>query len=143
MTILRRFPAALLACTLLAACSWSASNETEVEDDAAMMAEEEVADEQPVTIETAVTTVRVVAGDTGFQPDIVRITLGQRSRIALESAVLTRTFSIVDLGVHVDVVPGTPMVVDIPTDQAGTFTLVCDAPCGPDGKDVAGQIVVE
>jgi cytochrome c oxidase subunit II len=42
---------------------------------------------------------------------------------------------------HVDA--GSTVVIDLPTDVAGTFAFLCSVPCGPGHREMKGRIVIE
>ena len=86
--------------------------------------------------------VPITAQQWSFSPNSVTLQRGAAVDLELTSNDVHHGFSLPDLGVRADVVPGKTTTLRIKPDKAGTFLFHCDYYCGSGHEGMNGQIVV-
>ncbi len=82
-------------------------------------------------------------GEGGWQPDTLRLALGERVRLRIASADVVHSFAAPALGVAVDeVLPGHVVEVEFVADRAGRFAFACTRWCSPDHWRMRGTIEI-
>jgi len=90
-----------------------------------------------------VRTVTVTAEYWAFSPSTITAKRGERVEIQLVGIEGTHGFSVPELGINVTISAGETKSFTLPTDQAGTFHLLCSIQCGAGHSGMTGQIVIE
>ncbi|MHB1006024.1 MAG: c-type cytochrome [Chloroflexota bacterium] len=81
--------------------------------------------------------------DGGWQPEVLRVNLGERVRLRISSADVVHGFAIPALGVTVDeVLPGHVEDVEFVASRAGRFAFACTRWCSPDHWRMRGTLEV-
>lgn len=91
----------------------------------------------------SVRVVDVSVTDWEFSPATIVAKKGEKVQLRLKGGEGIHSLLVADLGVNIRVQPGETVVVDIPTDKAGTFNGRCGVPCGPGHRDMTFAIVIE
>jgi cytochrome c oxidase subunit 2 len=86
--------------------------------------------------------VHVVARKFSYSPDVIELQLGVPVVIELTSADRDHGFSVPELGLRIDVLPGKTARVRVVPQRPGTFDFHCDVFCGSGHEEMAGRIVV-
>jgi len=77
-----------------------------------------------------------------YVPNEITVKKGEPVVIEIVSLDRKHGFTITDLGVRIDVKPGTTNVVRFTPDKVGTFHFHCDLFCGSGHEGMAGTLVV-
>jgi cytochrome c oxidase subunit II len=77
-----------------------------------------------------------------FTPDHIALTRGESVLIELRTEDVMMGFSVPDLGVRADIVPGKVSQLRLVPQQTGTFDFLCDVFCGDLHEAMQGSIVV-
>jgi cytochrome c oxidase subunit 2 len=86
--------------------------------------------------------VRMVARRFVFEPDTVRARVGQPVLLRIGAPEVPMGFSLPDLHVRSDIVPGKEAQVRFTPTQAGSFGFVCDVFCGSGHEQMQGTLEV-
>jgi cytochrome c oxidase subunit 2 len=86
--------------------------------------------------------VRVSARKFVFTPNEIALVKGEPVVIELTTEDVFMGFSVPELKVRSDIVPGKVMRLAFTPDRAGTFTFLCDVFCGDGHETMAGKLVV-
>lgn len=86
--------------------------------------------------------VAVVARKFDFSQTEIRARKGEPVTLVLSTTDFVHGFSLPDLGVRVDLIPGKPVVLTLRPDRAGRFVFLCDNFCGEDHDRMSGVLVV-
>ncbi len=86
--------------------------------------------------------VSMEASNWAFTPNSVTFKKGEKAYISLKGVNGVHSFMSADLGLNVKVSPGETVVIEIPTDKAGTFSFRCGVPCGEGHRDMVGTVVI-
>ncbi|WP_347986761.1 cupredoxin domain-containing protein [Methylomonas sp. AM2-LC] len=78
-----------------------------------------------------------------FTPSQISVKTGQTVLLEIEALDRQHGFSIPELGVRVDVIPGQKVVLKITPTKSGRLVFYCDIFCGSGHEQMAGEIVVE
>jgi cytochrome c oxidase subunit 2 len=76
-----------------------------------------------------------------FSPREITLRTGQPATLALTSDDFAHGFSIPDLGVRADLVPGRTIEVTIAPTKEGRYSFLCDNFCG-EGHDQMGGVLI-
>lgn len=80
----------------------------------------------------------------GFEPDVVRVKLGETVRLRLTSRDVTHGFYLPDFGVNAGPIsPGKYKTVEFVADKVGTFTFYCNVLCSKRHGAMNGTLIVE
>ncbi len=93
--------------------------------------------------EADVRVVDVEVQNFAFIPNAISLRQGEKVTLKVTSTTGDHSFMAADLGVNVKVSEGQTVYVDIPTEEAGTFSFRCAVPCGSGHMDMTGTIVIE
>ena len=77
-----------------------------------------------------------------FTPDQIVLRKGEPVVFELTAEDVLMGFSVPDLGVRADIVPGKGGQLRLVPQRTGTFDFHCDVFCGGEHEDMVGQIVV-
>lgn len=99
--------------------------------------------QQPTAAATNVRVIQVTSENWKFTPNVITLKKGEKVQLQVTGVSGTHGFAIPELGINIPVAPGQTVLIDLPTDRAGTFALFCSIPCGPGHRNMTGQIEVE
>ncbi|MBC8500201.1 MAG: cupredoxin domain-containing protein [Nanoarchaeota archaeon] len=85
----------------------------------------------------------IIARNWEFAPNTIRVNLGDRVELHVESVEGTHGFLLPEFGVNEILEPGNDVHVNFVADKKGTFTFACSVPCGRGHGDMRGQLIVE
>lgn len=77
-----------------------------------------------------------------YSPNEVTVRRGELATLALRAVDFAHGFSLPDLNVRVDLVPGQVVSVNIQPKEVGRFTFLCDNFCGEHHEDMSGTLIV-
>ncbi len=77
-----------------------------------------------------------------FTPDKITLTKGEPVVFELSTEDVLMGFSVHDLGVRADIVPGRTVQLRLTPQKAGEFEFACDIFCGDFHEDMQGTITV-
>ena len=86
--------------------------------------------------------ISLVAKRFAFTPNEIPIRVGERIVLLLESLDYEHGFSVPDLRLRADFVPGRVTRVELQATKAGTLDFLCDNFCGDDHEDMHGRFIV-
>ena len=86
--------------------------------------------------------ISLVAKRFAFTPNEVPIKVGERVVLLLESLDYEHGFSVPDLRLRADFVPGRVTRLELQATKAGTLDFLCDNFCGDDHEDMHGRFIV-
>jgi cytochrome c oxidase subunit II len=86
--------------------------------------------------------VRITARRFVFTPNEVTLVKGEPVVIELVTEDIFMGFSVPDLKVRSDIVPGKVMRLAITPENAGTFPFLCDVFCGDGHESMSGKLIV-
>jgi len=72
----------------------------------------------------------------------IRVRKGETVTLVLTSPDFIHGFSVPDLNVRTDIVPGEPVELAITPQKAGRFTFLCDNFCGERHDEMSGTLIV-
>ena len=78
-----------------------------------------------------------------FRPNEIRARPGEVLTLALRSVDVMHGFSLPDLGVRTDVMPGRVTRIRLPALPAGRVVFLCDVACGHGHGEMEGVLIVE
>ncbi|QWF70512.1 cupredoxin domain-containing protein [Methylomonas paludis] len=78
-----------------------------------------------------------------YSPNQITIKKGQTVLLEIQATDTQHGFSIPDLGVRVDAIPGEKKTIKITPTKNGRFVFYCDIFCGSGHEQMAGEIIVE
>jgi len=87
--------------------------------------------------------IKIVAKKFDFTPAEVHIKKGEHVVLELTSADRKHGFKVPELGIRVEVQPGTTTRVDVTPQKAGKFAFACDIFCGDGHEDMTGTLIVD
>lgn len=88
---------------------------------------------------------RVIAisvSEWSFSPSMITAKQGEKVQLQLTGVSGIHSFAIPELGMNIRVEPGKTVLVDLPTDVAGTYEAMCRIPCGAGHKDMKATVVI-
>jgi len=113
-------------------------------------APEEPAPEEPAsepavetTEEPAARVIRVEASSWQFSPSTIIASVGENVTIQIVGIDGIHGFAVPSLGINVSVAAGETVNVTLPTDTAGSYSLLCNIPCGSGHSSMNGTIVIQ
>ena len=86
--------------------------------------------------------ISLVAKRFAFTPNEIPIKVGERVVLLLESLDYEHGFSVPDLRLRADFVPGRVTRLELQATKAGTLDFLCDNFCGDDHEDMHGRFIV-
>ena len=86
--------------------------------------------------------ISLVAKRFAFTPNEIPIKVGERIVLLLESLDYEHGFSVPDLRLRADFVPGRVTRLELQATKAGTLDFLCDNFCGDDHEDMHGRFIV-
>lgn len=97
------------------------------------------------TEETAAGTVVVdlVARQWEFTPREIRVNLGDKVELHIESVDVTHGFLLPEFGVNLRLTPGNDVHAEFTADKKGEFSFYCNVPCGRGHSGMVGLFIVE
>jgi cytochrome c oxidase subunit II len=87
--------------------------------------------------------IKIVAKKFNFTPSEIHIKKGEHVVLELTSADRKHGFKVPELGIRVDVQPGTATRVDVTPQKVGKFAFACDIFCGDGHEDMNGTLIVD
>lgn len=87
--------------------------------------------------------IRIEAGNWAFTPSSITVKKGEKVKLQIAGVSGRHGFALSDFGINVSVDAGQTVLVDLPTETAGTFNFRCSIPCGPGHRDMTGTIVIQ
>jgi cytochrome c oxidase subunit 2 len=90
-----------------------------------------------------VKTFNVEAFQFSFEPNVIKVKVGDTVRIHLTTRDVAHSFAIRELGVSIPAAPGIAGDGEFVVTKAGTFKWNCHTPCGSGHKTMAGTLIVE
>ncbi|GGC69170.1 cupredoxin domain-containing protein [Undibacterium terreum] len=88
-------------------------------------------------------TIRISAKKFQFIPAEVRLKRGEEVILELSTQDVLMGFSLPDLKMRADLVPGKTQTLLITPDKAGEYVFLCDVFCGSGHEDMSGKLIVE
>jgi cytochrome c oxidase subunit II len=77
-----------------------------------------------------------------FTPNAIELTRGEPVTFELTTQDVFMGFSVPDLHVRADIVPGKVTRVSVTPERAGTFPFLCDVFCGDGHEAMSGKLIV-
>ena len=87
-------------------------------------------------------TIQLVARKFVFTPEQVTVKAGQRLQLVLRTLDFAHGFSLPDLKLRADLVPGQEVTLALQFDKPGEYVFLCDNYCGDGHEDMFGRFVV-
>lgn len=87
--------------------------------------------------------VQVQISNFAYTPATIFAKKGEKVQLQIVGTEGTHGFASKGLNLNVRVPEGETVVVDLPTDKAGTFEVYCSVPCGSGHKSMKATIVIE
>lgn len=87
--------------------------------------------------------IEITAEDWSFTPATITVKKGEKVQLSITGVTGEHGYAVPDLGINVGVHLGETVLIDLPTDTAGEFSVLCSVPCGSGHKDMTGMIVIE
>jgi cytochrome c oxidase subunit 2 len=95
-----------------------------------------------ITARGAEKVIKVSARRFVFTPNEIALKKGEPVVFELVTEDIFMGFSVPELKVRSDIVPGKAMRLALTPDHAGTFTFLCDVFCGDGHESMSGKLVV-
>ena len=86
--------------------------------------------------------IKVVAKKFVFVPDQIRVKQGETVVLHFTAPEVPMGFSLPDLGVRADIMPGKVSTLRLTLDKAGSYGFLCDVFCGNGHEEMAGILIV-
>jgi cytochrome c oxidase subunit 2 len=86
--------------------------------------------------------IEIVAQRFSYTPNEIPLKLGERVMIALKAVDYEHGFSVPDLKLRADLVPGRVVRVELQPRAVGRIDFLCDNFCGEGHEDMHGQFIV-
>jgi cytochrome c oxidase subunit 2 len=87
--------------------------------------------------------IKIVAKKFDFTPSEIHLKKGEHVVLELTSADRKHGFKVPELGIRVDVQPGSTTRVDVTPQKVGKFAFACDIFCGDGHEDMTGTLIVD
>ena len=87
--------------------------------------------------------IKITAKKFDFTPSEIHVKKGEHVVLELTSADRKHGFKVPELGIRVDVQPGSTTRVDLTPQKAGKFAFACDIFCGDGHEDMTGTVIVD
>ena len=91
---------------------------------------------------TGLVVLKVVAQKFKYTPSQIFIKKGQRTVLEFTTLDFVHGFSIPDLKIRSDLMPGRVTRVELRIEREGVYDFLCDNFCGSEHEEMTGQIVV-
>jgi len=85
----------------------------------------------------------IIAKQWEFIPSTIRVNLGDRVELHVESTDVAHGFMLPEFGISEYLNPGVDVHIDFIADKTGTFSFSCSVPCGSGHGRMTGQLIVE
>jgi cytochrome c oxidase subunit 2 len=95
-----------------------------------------------VAAQPAEQVIKITAKKFDYTPNHITLKKGVPVILEFTTEDVLMGFSVTDLGVRADIVPGKVTRLRIVPDKAGTFNFFCDIFCGSGHEDMTGTITV-
>lgn len=92
---------------------------------------------QPLQKEQLPREINVKAFKFGYEPNVIKVTKGEKIKISIDNADVLHGIRIPDLGIKGD------EVLEFTANQAGEFTWYCTNMCGEGHRSMQGKLIVE
>ena len=89
------------------------------------------------------TVIEIVAQRFRYTPNEIVLQKGKPARLEFRALDFTHGFTIPDLGIRADLLPGQVTQVRLTPDKAGVFDFLCDNFCGAGHEQMNGKIIVK
>lgn len=86
--------------------------------------------------------ITVSVTDWSFSPTMINVKKGEKVQLKLVGGTGIHSFAVPGLDMNVRIEAGQTVIVDLPTDIAGSFDASCRIPCGPGHKDMKATVVI-
>lgn len=90
-----------------------------------------------------VKTIKMIATNWEWKPNVIRVTQGTRLHIEFESFDASHSFVLKAYGIKVQLPEGKKDEVEFLADKAGEFKWRCGRPCGNGCPKMVGKLIVE
>jgi cytochrome c oxidase subunit 2 len=87
--------------------------------------------------------IKIVAKKFDFTPSEIHLKKGEHVVLELTAADRKHGFKVPELGIRVDVQPGSTTRVDLTPQKVGKFAFACDIFCGDGHEDMTGTLFVD
>lgn len=87
--------------------------------------------------------IKIEARKFRYAPNLIELKKGEAVVLEFTSIDFTHGFSVPDMKVRADLVPGQPVRVKLQPDTAGQFAFLCDNFCGSGHEEMGGTIIVK
>jgi cytochrome c oxidase subunit II len=87
--------------------------------------------------------IKIVAKKFDFTPSEIHLKKGEHVVLELTSGDRKHGFKVPELGIRVDVQPGSTTRVDLTPQKVGKFAFACDIFCGDGHEDMTGTLFVD
>jgi cytochrome c oxidase subunit 2 len=78
-----------------------------------------------------------------YTPAEVRVRQGEVVTLAIKAIDFTHGFSMPELGMRRDLIPGQVVKLRLPPQKPGRYTFLCDNFCGEGHEEMNGMLIVE
>ncbi len=86
--------------------------------------------------------IKIVAKKFDYTPNVIKLKKGVPVVLEFTTLDVLMGFSVPDLGIRADIIPGNVSRVRLVPDKVGTFPFLCDIFCGSGHENMTGTIVV-
>jgi cytochrome c oxidase subunit 2 len=98
---------------------------------------------RPRAEETAGRVIEIYAQRFRYTPNEIAVKRGERITLALHALDFPHGFSLPELNIRADLIPGQVVRVRIQPMQAGRFAFLCDNFCGEHHEEMSGTLIVD
>jgi cytochrome c oxidase subunit 2 len=92
---------------------------------------------------SGVRAINIVAKKYAFEPEIVRVRLGETVLFRVSTPDVQHGFEVSELGIRESIQPNMPADIVFHATRRGRFRIDCHIKCGKGHDDMTGEIVVE
>ena len=86
--------------------------------------------------------IRVTARQWEFDPNPIKVKLGEKVRLIVKSEDVTHGMAIPEFGINEVLPPGKEVVIEFQATKKGTFPFFCSVACGEGHAGMRGSLVV-
>ncbi len=86
--------------------------------------------------------IRVIARQWEFDPNPIKVKLGEKVRLIVKSEDVTHGMAIPEFGINEVLPPGKEVVIEFQATKKGTFPFFCSVACGEGHAGMRGSLVV-
>lgn len=104
---------------------------------------EETVDEEGASGAMAPRSITITSDNWSFSPAVIMVKKGERVNLSVKGVGGVHGYAVPGLGINETVMPDQTVLIEIPTDKAGSFDVLCSIPCGAGHKDMTGKIIIE